>query len=499
MSRSLRDARRIWRSRQDRRPADLMDGVYLTAVTSLVLGGPFIWVIWSGLTSDRSIEVLTAARAGDGVALVCAVGWAAAVFVGSQRGPAVLPPTLTHVFANSAVSRWVVYRRVFLAWCLVLAALGAAAAAMVGGALANQNAAQWSDVAIFAGAYGAAGLATAAFWLVGQSFPRRAAAISVMLALAGAGAQFLTAEATPWGWIALSYPSAVAASGVAMLGLWLLALAGVLLSLVLLNRLRTSELLAQSLRWDDATGQATMLEFGSAIASYQLNPTRGRSLRAVQLGLPVPVRFVVRLIVGMLRTPGRFASGLLLIIAATWLLTWAATTAEFGVAAALGAGLIGFVGLGPLTDGMRHAARATSAAQLYGLSDVVLMCHHVGFVGGLTVAVVAAASAIASLLLEVSVSVSILSAALMAVLLVAVRLASALKGTLAPEMLTPVLTPMGDMSAVIRLIWAGDGLFLAMAAGMASLLLLSHQILAAVVIFIIGATAYSRWRGRRLA
>ena len=129
------------------------------------------------------------------------------------------------------------------------------------------------------------------------------------------------------------------------------------------------------------------------------------------------------------------------------------------------ASVILFAALGPLTDGIRHAASVAGDLPLYGIGDGSLIAHHSLFPLTLTVVVLVASSLIVALLIGHSALAAGVAALVLGLMTLAARVSGAMKGPLPPALLAPVPTPVGDLGAAARLAWALDGLLLTAAAG----------------------------------
>ncbi|MFC6326936.1 hypothetical protein ACFP59_13570, partial [Microbacterium koreense] len=205
--------------------------------------------------------------------------------------------------------------------------------------------------------------------------------------------------------------------------------------------------------------------------------------------------FLARDTVGAARTPVRLAAGILTLTAAGGLLALAAAP---GLGAPLGAiaGLLLFAGLGPVTDGVRHAANIAGDLPLYGLSDGSLLAHHSLFPLVLTLAIVGgvATAGFVSAGFGIGAASGTIVGGLLALL---VRIAHALKGPLPPALLAPIPTPFGDLGGAVRLLWAVDGIVLCAGAGVAASILVTAPVAAIAMGAVMVAIVAHRWRNRR--
>jgi hypothetical protein len=286
------------------------------------------------------------------------------------------------------------------------------------------------------------------------------------------------------------------------LPVWIIALAlsATLLTAAaprLLDRLELDRMLAQASRVETARGYALTMDFGGAASTFQVRPTALRRVRAVRFAGPLLVTFLVADFIGAARTPGRLALGTLALIAGAIALTVALASPAPAWILGAAAELLVFAGLGPLTDGMRHAADTTGGPPMYGMSDARLLEYHLAFPLVAMAIVLVGAVIVGCLILGTAALWPTLAALVMGVLAVLARIGAALKGPLPPALLTPITTPLGDLSAAVRIGWAVDGVLLAGLAGV-SAVMLPHT--PAPIITTAGAlvgVAAARWHYRR--
>ncbi|MDQ2689627.1 MAG: hypothetical protein M3Y29_05075, partial [Chloroflexota bacterium] len=340
------------------------------------------------------------------------------------------------------------------------------------------------------------GLIGSVAWLAGQAFPRAAVPLALCVFALGATTAAVPSlqPFMPWGWVGLIYPTLGTPHLLAALAA--LATALVLVVPVLMNRLALEKLMAQAVRWDSAALNATVMDFGAATAIYRRRPHLGRRLRAVRpLGRQAAV-FLVRDAIGATRTPGRLIVGVLALVVSGALITLALAPATPGWALGATAGLVLFAGLGPLTDGIRHAVHVAADFPIYGFSDGVLLANHMLFPLTVVVIVLFATVITGSLLLGNSVTVPVVGSLILGALALIARVSSALKGPMPPALLTPMTTPMGDLGAGVRLIWALEGvLFASLIGASVALALQSPILLVSVAVSLVGVGLH-RWRHR---
>lgn len=496
MSGRVSAALSLWRARHVRTIGDRAYVAYLTLMVALVTVAPVSRAVWLSVSGAEGIAVVSSTSAPSIAALAVAGLWAGALLLGRDRGPALLPLFPTYALATSDVARSTTFRGPVLRAGLLPTTATAAVAGVVGCSLANSGLADPHGAAVFIAAGGLTGIIATVAWLIGQVSPR--GAIPIGLGILGGG--MLTAlvpalqPLTPWGWVALTYP--VTGSAVPVVALTALAAALVATVPGLMNRLGTAELLAQGVRWDSATTHAAGMDLSAAAATYRPRSSRGRGLRAVRANRSLPVMFLIRDAVGAVRTPGRLIAGILALGAAGALITFAFAPAAPSWALGSAAGLVLLAGLGPLTDGIRHAASVAADLPLYGISDERLLAGHVLFPLTVTVIVLIAVVAACSVLAGIGAAPPVLCALALGPLVLVARISSALKGPLPPSLLTPIPTPLGDLGAAVRLAWALDGVLLAAAAGAAAALVFDSPVLLIVATFALVGIGMQRWRHR---
>ncbi|MCT1478851.1 DUF6297 family protein [Microbacterium sp. p3-SID336] len=488
-------ALRIWRARTPRTRGDHAYAVYLILMLALVAAAPLVRAAWVTATSP-AVTAALASPAADGAVVALVAGlWAGALLGGRVRGPALRPPFLTHTFATGDLTGAEAFRGPLLRAGAAATALTTAAAGLIALALAGAGRVDLIGAAGFLLTGALVGVITTALWLLGQASPRAAAPSAAGVLGLGAltAAVPLLQPLTPWGWVGLTYPGA--GPPFALVALAALTVALCALVPAMLNRLGREELLSQALRWDSAGVRATAMDFGDALAVYQAPPRFGRRLRAVRPLRRHATVMLQRDAIGALRTPGRLVLSLAALAAAGVLLTLASATVAplWGLGA--GAGMLVFAGLGPLTDGLRHAVAVTGDLPLYGISDERLLSEHVLFPLAVSAAVLLAA-AVAWAAVTGTPPAALLTAPVLALLAVATRVSSALKGPLPPALLAPMPSPMGDLGAAVRLAWALDGLLLAAVAGAATVALVTLPVLPVAAAVVILGIGLRRWRRR---
>lgn len=486
---------RIWRARHVRDLRDRAYLVYVTLMVALVTIVPLVRVVSVSMTSTDGITLLTSSDAPSITMLATAGIWASSLLLGRVHGPALRPPFLSYALASSNVSRAASFRGPFLLSMATMVTLTTMVGILIGASLVSAGHSPLSDALMFVLASTCVGVISAIAWLVGQAMPRTAAVLAPTVFALGVVTNAIPAiqPFTPWGWVGFAYPVATATGSLApLLTAAMIAVAAVP---TLLNRLTLTLLISQAVRWETATSYASAMELADATTVYQARPGTGRYLRAVKPTLPRPLMFVLRDAVGALRTPVRLFAAVLALAAAATLLTFGTASESPAWALGAAAGVILFAGLGPLTDGIRHAASVASDLPLYGISDGRLLAQHTLFPVLVAITVLAFTSVICSLFIGHAMPAMVGSLPL-GILAITARIGNALKGPLPPALLTPIPTPIGDLGAAARLTWALDGVVLtALAGASAALVLQSPLLLVAVAVALTGLTIH-RWLHR---
>lgn len=487
----------MWRARNVRTVGDRGYLVYMVLMLVLVAVAPVARAVWLSATGTEGVALFTSAAAPGVTVFVVAGLWAGALLLGRDRGPALLPPFLTHALAASALPRSDAFLSPVIRAGALVTVLTSLVAGVVAGSLLSQGLADPLSAGIFTMVGAMVGIITTLAWLAGQAFPRAAVPVALGVLAAGAVTALVPVlqQFTPWGWVGITYPR----EGSAHVLVALFAVTAVLVAAVpaLMDRLGHAELAAQAARWDSATVHAAGMDFTAATALYQRRPHHGRRLRAVRPMGRLSVTFLIRDLVGATRTPGRFIVGVLALVGAGVLITFAFAPVTPGWLLGAAAGLVVFAGLGPLTDGLRHAASVASDFPLYGISDEHLLANHLLFPAGIIVIVLLIVVVVCSVIAGIGATAPILSSLMLGMLTLVSRVNNALKGPLPPVLLAPIPTPMGDVGAAVRMAWAMDALLLAAATGASVALLFQAPALLIGVTAILLGVGISRWRHRR--
>jgi hypothetical protein len=492
----------VWRARDVRTRSDTAYAVYMILMVALVVVAPVTSAVWSSVTSAEGIAVFTSAAAPGVTASAAAVLWASALLLGRDRGPALLSPFLTHALATSDLARSDAFRRPVLCAGALVSALTTTIAGLIGVGLAHRGLVDPLGAVLFVAVGAIIGVIATAAWLAGQALPR--AAVPLAFCVLALGALTSTSPVlqrfTPWGWVGLAYPGGgsphTLTALTALTALIALTAALVVAMPMALNRLGLAELTVQAVRWDSATAHATGMDFGAAATIYQGRPHLGRRLRAVRPCRRQSAVFLIRDAIGAVRTPGRLITSVLALATAGTLTTLAFTPAMPGWTLGAIAGVILFAGLGPLTDGIRHAASVAADFPLYGVSDEHLLARHALFPLIVVVAVLLTVTVACSIVAGVAVVPPMIGAHVLGLLALIARVSNAVKGPLPAALLTPIPTPMGDLGVAVRLAWSLDGLLLAALAGAATSLIVESPLLLIGVAIALTGIGVHRWRHR---
>lgn len=486
----------IWRARNVRTVGDHGYLAYMVLMVALVTVVPIARAVWLSATSAEGVALFASPTAPGVTVLVVAALWASGLLLGRDRGPTLLPPFLTHALAASDLSRSDTFRSPLLRAGALVTALTTIVAGLVAGSLMSHGLSDLLSVLIFTVVGAMVGVITTVAWLAGQAFPRAAVPVALGVIVVGAVTAVVPVMQpfALWGWVGLAYPGNGSLRTLAALFVMTAALVAAVP--VLMNRLGLAELSLQAARWDSATVHAAGMDFGTAAAIYQGRPHLGRRIRAVRPMGRLSVTFLIRDTIGATRTPGRFIVGVLALAGAGVLITFAFAPATPGWLLGAAAGLVLFAGLGPLTDGIRHAASVAGDFPLYGITDEHLLANHALFPLAVIVVVLLAAVVVCSVVAGIGPAAPILSSLTLGMLALTTRVSNALKGPLPPALLAPIPTPIGDLGAVVRITWALDGVLLAALAGTSAVLLFQAPILLIGVAATLIGVGISRWRHR---
>lgn len=203
-------------------------------------------------------------------------------------------------------------------------------------------------------------------------------------------------------------------------------------------------------------------------------------------------------LVGVSRTPGRLGAALIGTLAAVVVAgTVALLPGSLAWLALAGSAAWGFLALGSVSDGVRHAVEAISAPTLYGVTDLHLLALHAllpivmvlltGLVGSTLTGLLGGSPALA------------LAGTAGLFLAVLLRIFDAAKGPLPLALLTPVPTPMGDVSGIsVALSQIGALLVATLVPTVIGLLVLSGGP-AALLLYVPAAALVAMGAHRRLA
>lgn len=480
MSGAIRTSWQLWRAPRARTVADRAYLVYMGILLALVTIAPLARGMWMLVTDPVVTAWLLPEVASAEAALIIAAVWVAALVTGRFRGPVVFAPFLAFAFSASPIPRRHAYARPFWRAAITMTLIGTLVAALVSAAWAAQGAATLMGLAGLIVAGAACGMIAAVLWLFGQCSSVRATGIVVVL-LATVGA---------------------AVAGVALLvpvGAALLATCAVVAAALvpwMLDRLHAEMVLAQSVRWEAAQLHAGVLDLSASAATYQALPRGRHRFFAIRRAGRLATRILIRDGIAATRTPARLVAGAAGLLVASGLMMLALASPSILVAAI--AGLVTYVAVGPLTDGLRHAADASAALPLYGVSDLALVASHVVFplFAAMVLLVLGGAAVLLWLPAALPLAASCAASIVLALTSVGGRLMGALKPPMPVTLLVPMPTPMGDMAALARMVWAIDGVVVAGFAGVAASMILSAPWMPVVMLAGGLAIIAHRWNRR---
>lgn len=445
---------------------------YAVVMVGLVAVLPTARAMWLWLASPESLGLVEIGASPQWIAAATAALWGSALLAGRVRGPALLDPWTTHVRAASDLPRMRAFLAPVVRAGLLTIAVTVLLSAGVAAATLAHGLASVATAATFVAAGACAGAIAVVAWLTGQALPRTSAWLAAIIgAFAAAGLVFPDAGGLlPWHLVAASAPTAAAAAPFPLLALTALALGLLALVPALMHRLDAVRLVHQAVTATAARSHLVMFDVNAARSTYRALPSGARRWNAVRSRPTLLQTFVRRDAVGAARMPARLLLGCTGLAIACVL---ASLPASLGSDAwtwwPIGAiaGLMAFLGLGPLTGGLRHAADAAQSDARYGVSDAALFALHAAFPLAAVALIVMLAGALAAVI-GIGVPGALLASSALALLALVARVADALKGAMPVGMLTPIPSEIGDVGALRRAVWAADALLIALGVGVAA-------------------------------
>lgn len=485
----LRAAARVWRARTARRRADRGYFAYLLVMVAITAIAPVARMLWLKATGPLGSTLLTSAGLPWFLVLVAIVFWAGALLVGSYRGPTLRSPSLLHALLSSDLRYSESLRGALVRAATLTLLVTAAVAGFTGAALLHLGLESVAGVLVLLVAACAVGVIATLCGLIGQAHPRAATSVG-LIALAAVAAAAVTVIPTP-----TLNPSghflAVGAAG-------LIAVAATLAAFTpqMLNGLGYERLMQQATNWNAAVTFSSTLDFSLAATVYQERPRVGRRLSAVRELRSLPLVFLLRDAVGLLRTPGRLLGAVGASTSVGVLVSLSVAAPEFRMLLSAGAALLLYLAAGALGQGMRHAAQVAADYPLFGLSGRKLVAYHCVFPLVSAVTLVTGANVATALTTGIPMWGPVLNGLTLTLLILAIRLGAALRGPLPPRLLAPIESPAGDLSIIVQFAWAFEAPLVALLSGMAlALLPLTPLPLLAAVTWVT-VSCVIRWRHR---
>lgn len=445
-----RAVRAYWRKRTaaTSAPSDRAYVLYLTALVSIVVVAPAVSAVWAFLRSDPVRQVFGSTSAQDVLAGAVLIFWIAALTAGRVRGPAALPSFLAYALGYSKLTGWQAFGAVTVRAIALLACGVTVLSAGVYFAAAEVAEASSSGVLQFAAAGAAVGIVGGSLWLLTEARPSATTPMVLALIVTWLGGLVWSplALVLPWEWFGHVW---VSGSWLHLLPLVVAAIVAAIAVPGIIAKLTTEQVIWQAQAWSTAVTHTATFDLSSLVELYRALPSRFRQLSALPAHPSMVLTFMRRDILGAVRGPGRLIVGVLqmtagVLVQVAWL--------ESVAAGVLGA-LLMVIGVGALTDGLRHAADVVAAtgSPMYGISNSALIGLHVL---APTVALVAPTSVGVLMAVISGDPARALGMVLLVPLLLASIVAHLLRGDLPVALLTPVESPMGDLSSIIRLLWA---------------------------------------------
>lgn len=429
--------------------------VYISALVAAIAGVPIIRTIVLALATPAAMDALSQAATVRIVAVVGALIWLGALWLGRVRGPIAPQPFVAAVLGRSDISPRAAWARALLSSVLWMCLGSTALAALAVSGYLAQGVTVDASVAFIAGTVLFV-LSATAIWLAGQVLARRGAVVlSVVLTLllVAAVAFPLDLPFLPASALASLWPSANGATVTALIVLSALATAALAAIVVLLNRILPTSVEEHAQRWEAMTVMAATGDIAGALDRTRARPMVGRRVR-ISFTRPLLLAVLQRSTVGAVRMPLRAAVALIALTTAGVGWAWFAQGQEGPRwVLAVSAGLLTFAALGPFIDGFREAADTAGRPALYGRTAARMLLLHLplpllaGVVVPCMAAVIAGSSPPTTALV-----------AMIGTVLVAVRAYDATKGAMPIELMMPVPTPAGDASAIGMWAWQADAL-----------------------------------------
>ena len=435
--------------------------VYAVLLVLLIVAFPVIRTIVILLAEPAILSVLQAPNASRVVSVTCGLLLAGVSWIGRVRGPVNLSPFFVTLLACTDMPRSRALLRPFATSTLVAVAAVLASSMLIGGVVVFVGSAALIGGIGFLVACSAFAAISCILWLAGQHLGRHAWVLPIALvALTSLTALIEPLMVlAPWGWVGMSWPATEAPSFVPAILLIVTAVIASLFVPRLLNSLKSQPLLEQGERWQSAATAAITGDVATALSGFRAQPTIGRTWAAVAAQNLI-ARFLIRDLLGTLRTPGRFLTASVFLILSCTLsaLAFIAAPLPAWLPAAAGSAT-GFLALGVFSDGFRHAAEAAGAPPLYGYTTARFYLLH-----AILPATACIAATLAGGTIAVALGAPITSAGavgLVALLQVLVRAHDSAKGPLPLVLLTtPVPSPGGDPTILMVLAWQADALLI---------------------------------------
>lgn len=201
----------IWRARHTRSTADRLYVIYAVFMVLLITVAPVVRAVWLSATSAAGVALFASPAAPGMAVLVTAVLWASALLLGRDRGPALLPPFLTHALGTSDLPRSEILRVPLLQAGAIVTVLTTLAAALVGGSLISHGLTGPLGLGLFVLAGILVGAITTVAWLAGQAFPRVAIPVALGVLALGLLAALIPAVQPFTPWVGSTSPTRTAA------------------------------------------------------------------------------------------------------------------------------------------------------------------------------------------------------------------------------------------------------------------------------------------------
>src|SRR6218665_160027 len=429
---------------------------------------------------------LAAPTARDVVAVSSGVLLIGMLLLGRLRGPVAPSRFFTSLLAVNDMRRRRSLRALFVTSGLVVVSMIVITWLILGGVLLVSNSVLHEKALVALLAWFCMGLWASVLWLAGQSLkPAHVwlCALGIVILSSVVFAVPALAYVLPWSWTGVLWPTASSGSSSELLPMVLISVGAVVSVPKLLDRITSMDLLERGKVWESVGTAVFSGEISFGLGMLRSRPRIGRTWAAVH-GRSRLTQALFSDLVGAMRSPGRCGVGLLATLGGVTVISFSLslTTSVAWMVGSAGA-VVAYLGLGVFADGFRHAAEATAAPPLYGLSPRQMYLMH-AYLPTL-VALIATGTAALVLLYTERPIFGTLSTIFLTAVIVLLRAFDSAKGNLPPSLLIPIPTSVIDPSGLFVLAWNADAVLLSLLAGGFTVHLLASGLLAQAIVALV--------------